>query len=258
MKYSLILLSFFFFSQNSFACSCEYIPPFCEVSKNVAQSGYGLIWVGEYIQKDSIDEWSHAFQFRVESIVSGEIITASSPLVNSSTYQNTDSTIWVIGGEGSLCYRWYEEGKGVFATNYSDPGFGYNCNICSIDYLPVQENDMVKGHLWSIDAIDSIHINDIPSLLTTPCIVSDDLFADKMSKIIDIFPNPTHEIIHISTLGFQEEIEIQIHSLNGRLIKQSVLSSNLNHISLNDADAGIYLISFRQDDHIYTEKIIKY
>jgi photosystem II stability/assembly factor-like uncharacterized protein len=71
---------------------------------------------------------------------------------------------------------------------------------------------------------------------------------------IQIFPNPTHGLIHIL---IQEKItRIELYSITGNRVRNEYLNSEKT-IDIKCLDKGVYLIKLYSGKNIYTEKIIK-
>jgi|GEM_PF-484707 len=77
-------------------------------------------------------------------------------------------------------------------------------------------------------------------------------------NIFRIYPNPTDGKIHIEFSNAQSGI-ISIYHVNGQLIMQPAEIRHLKNYSLDISDypVGMYIISFEQPEHKWSEKIIK-
>lgn len=69
------------------------------------------------------------------------------------------------------------------------------------------------------------------------------------------YPNPSSGIITIEQT-LQEDLEIQIYSMDGKLVKQVHISSKLKNLDLTDNKPGIYSAVFIYGDEVLAEKII--
>ncbi len=73
---------------------------------------------------------------------------------------------------------------------------------------------------------------------------------------IRIYPNPTNDILTIET-GNVGQHSIEINSLNGQLIYQTIWKEPSHQIDLSSFQKGVYFITIRSKDFVTTRKIIK-
>ncbi|MFC0878252.1 T9SS type A sorting domain-containing protein [Saccharicrinis sp. FJH2] len=74
---------------------------------------------------------------------------------------------------------------------------------------------------------------------------------------INIYPNPTSDVITIESNNVTEEIFFELTDLNGRQILEKELKSNSEIIKLMDLEPGIYIYTIRNSNNIYkTDKLI--
>lgn len=71
---------------------------------------------------------------------------------------------------------------------------------------------------------------------------------------ITLYPNPTNEYISVNSNFFNESFEFRIYSITGELIKQDKSHFN-NRIFIGDINSGIYYISIKVANDVYTKKI---
>jgi hypothetical protein len=72
---------------------------------------------------------------------------------------------------------------------------------------------------------------------------------------IMIYPNPAHDRISIETNG--STIMLSIQSIRGQVIHCSIIDKPIQEIDLSDFQKGVYIITIRSRDLVWTEKIIK-
>ncbi len=72
-----------------------------------------------------------------------------------------------------------------------------------------------------------------------------------------LYPNPTHEYIHLTHLENQEAV-YQVYSSTGSLVLQGRIGSNQNQISFKDLAQGIYLIHLTTAKGSQTKKVVKW
>lgn len=75
----------------------------------------------------------------------------------------------------------------------------------------------------------------------------------ELVNALNIFPNPTNDILNIHVLNSVNIENIEIFSLQGRLIKnEKLLNKSLN---INDLASGMYLLKVTTDKGVVTEKL---
>jgi hypothetical protein len=73
---------------------------------------------------------------------------------------------------------------------------------------------------------------------------------------LSIYPNPTNNIFTIETEQ-PEQHTIDITSLNGQVLYSTRMKESPLQIDLSSLQKGIYFITVRSRDQVWTEKIIK-
>jgi hypothetical protein len=73
---------------------------------------------------------------------------------------------------------------------------------------------------------------------------------DYTTNIYSVFPNPATEIINLSELV--DEFEIQIFNLSGQLV---YLGKNIHQISVSDYKTGVYFVKVKSGLHIQVNKL---
>lgn len=75
---------------------------------------------------------------------------------------------------------------------------------------------------------------------------------------IDVFPNPTTDIVRVLNIDVNDKLKVSIFDINGRLMNSSDVSSAKNELDLSELDTGLYnIVIYNVDDIIYQDKIIK-
>lgn len=73
---------------------------------------------------------------------------------------------------------------------------------------------------------------------------------------ISIYPNPTNGEVHIYNLNMEDESEITILDLNGKVMQKVTCNSNTYRINLESLQNGIYLISVQNGNKTQNAKIV--
>jgi len=71
-----------------------------------------------------------------------------------------------------------------------------------------------------------------------------------------IYPNPVADKLTIET-GITEQYSIEINSLNGQQLYNSIVEGPTHQIDFSTFQKGLYFITIRSKDFVRTEKIIK-
>ena len=83
----------------------------------------------------------------------------------------------------------------------------------------------------------------------------DNLFFD---VDINVFPNPTHDFLHVEVLSLHNNLSVNIFDISGKLIRENDISQNKFSISFSDLAAGNYLLVFlNNNEKLKTIKVNK-
>lgn len=78
-----------------------------------------------------------------------------------------------------------------------------------------------------------------------------------VSKEISIFPNPTEDLITISLDGINNNFEVEVRDLQGKLVSSTSSKENAQDQIEIQGDPGIYLVKVYNENFSYTEKVVK-
>ena len=130
-------------------------------------------------------------------------------------------------------------------------GFTVSSGSCAV--LGIQNGTYGRtfandGTQWIPDQTDA-QIRAITDALNTSNNITD------LNNIIDIFPNPTSDIVNIYIDNYERSI-INIYTLDGKMLKK--LEPNMNNTLINTSswDKGVYLIKIQNQKGISTHKLI--
>ncbi|MBN2778296.1 MAG: T9SS type A sorting domain-containing protein [Bacteroidales bacterium] len=130
--------------------------------------------------------------------------------------------------------------------DWKDFSFTINASYLSSDNLRlIIESESGGGNAIYIDDISLSQTSDIQSFM--------------LYNNIEIFPNPSSDELFLTYHGNEKEFDISIIDLSGSCLAS--ITANGENIDLSDVfgvlDAGMYMLRLKQDDKIYTYKIIK-
>jgi hypothetical protein len=81
---------------------------------------------------------------------------------------------------------------------------------------------------------------------------------DELStNLINIFPNPTKDVLNIEVQGNVEIQSISIYAINGKLVEKNTYKVNIKQINLSALKEGNYIISIDTDKGVFNKSIIK-
>ncbi len=126
----------------------------------------------------------------------------------------------------------------------------YLSDMPTLNTVCVWETPFPPGGV-SIDTTNSPNVN-----FTTDCAVGV-LDAYIESSKIDIYPNPSDDIINIEIEIINNAI-IEIYNASGNLIFSNELNSMIQKIDVSGFSEGIYIVKIKQEHNVKVEKLIVY
>lgn len=185
MKY-LILIFCLSFSLSSFACSCFGEGSFCNHINSSYFTGNGIVCIVESTGNVIGDYDFSATEVKIVELLLGQVEPGNG------SYLNSDSTIWILGGQGATCYEsafiFYNQGdQFVIAPTYGEvynftgsPETGYALYLCTHDvfnYTDTMIGPIIKDYTYFPYPVfdpDTITINQLPQIVDncTNCLES--------------------------------------------------------------------------------------
>lgn len=180
-------------------------------------------------------------------------------VVNTTFLSNVDSESMahnLIIKDNYVYVSHYHDGLWIWdISNPSNPIEVGNFNT----YLP-EDHDSYRG-AWGVYPLlpsGNILVSDMQSgLFVLSPLESQNSNLTETNNIISIFPNPFSDEINFSFLNSNENAEIQIYDINGKLVftKKQIQSNDVTTINLF---SGIYFAHISLEDQLYIKKLIKY
>jgi len=257
---NLIFILVLLFSSNSIlnACSCFGKINFCVLVGERYANERGLVFRGEFIQAQPVDGFTYAAQFKVLEIYQGEIILPDSPLANDNGFDNSSTTVWLEGGNSSLCYEEYDEGfEGLFAVSYNE-ALGYTTNICEQGYTIIKDINAVEGYFTDSFNPQTFPLSQVIDLVIDGSCVSD-VKEEQLEEAIDIYPNPIVDdrvFLDINT-DLIGDYTVEVYNTSGQLSISKKMENQTGSLNVSALKSGIYYLSIVSGEHRYTKKILK-
>ncbi len=77
-------------------------------------------------------------------------------------------------------------------------------------------------------------------------------------KILEIFPNPAKDVLHINLSGFEGNTEVQLYDMSGRKVMQRRLANGNTPLNISTLQGGVYLVKILNGDmEESTVKVVK-
>lgn len=78
-------------------------------------------------------------------------------------------------------------------------------------------------------------------------------------EAISLVPNPTSDYVMVENGVLNTELPtyVSIHSIDGKQIRTNVILNEANQIDLYDLDNGLYIITLKNGNNVYTNRVVK-
>jgi hypothetical protein len=73
---------------------------------------------------------------------------------------------------------------------------------------------------------------------------------------VQLYPNPASGEVNIQLAGNQGKVEMTIYTLEGKPVKTSTLTDDVTTLNINSLQPGVYLIRFRSEAGVVTERLV--
>ena len=228
----------------AYGCSCYAPPSFCKHAQVINSRGMEFIFVGSMISSQEISREEHAFQYSIERVIGGGVVQGPSTLFTNQTFENTDTTVWLLGGTADLCFRWIGE-RAIIAVEYITDA-GYNVSVCRNDFLKIDDEEMVEGTL--LDSLETIKlsVDDVDQLVNDGnCSIrtnTKDIQAIK-DEIVVSTSSFTNEIIITTMKPELYGLPISIHDTYGRQLLTSYITEEVTYVDVPPIPSGLYFVT---------------
>ncbi len=178
-------------------------------------------------------------------------------VITGDTLKSLNSTDFIIG------VMTPEIGQNIQISTTSDApagAFNYSLNPLSDQYYEIQASFNATGvtpgiYHVSLTATD----NGTPVGVTTKDFVFEVIYENSASVLgtyeseLNIYPNPTHDIVTIQLSKNLENNQVEIQDLSGKILCTYSIADK-STLDLSHLSAGTYFIRVIQDNHVLTTK----
>jgi len=251
MKFQHIFLVFFLFislKPDLTACSGTGEIALCNIIHNPDFVANGVVWIGEPLDSCQIYN-SYAGNFTACLFVVKEILHGSINQTDT-TYPNTDSLVWLIGGPSNLCYENanYTGSQHLFATRFQmhyayDSNFkGYSTFSFIADYFEITDT-MIGNFIHDFSYFDPL-INLGPDTLLVDQLQN--LVNNCINEIqvtnqkIEVFQKNNSAVFTIN--GDLSNYQVEIIDTNGTVVDNYESPQAPLHINTSLLPTGLYFV----------------
>ena len=178
---------------------------------------------------------------------------------------NTDPLWYGTGGVSATPTNWTENGfggdrRGLGSTGpfTFEPDSSVEITLALVFGRDYQNTGAQAGVVVMQERVDSIRSYYLNDFTTTACGLA--LAVDKneeKNNLLTIYPNPFNQQITINYELENNQGQLSVYNVFGKLIKQQTVVSNKTIIDLNKQANGIYFIQVKDGKNVMTKKVIK-
>lgn len=250
-----ITISILFFSSNILlSCSCVGETYFCQELNDTTD---GFLHPDFVIKGIKLKDTLHGMFVKVEKNYINEIF---------------EDTILIWGDPGNLCRVYtsnFEIGDAIIlgikkmeaASGIPEESIGdYWLPACGVTFLKIN-NGIVEGAISL--GINSMLLEDFEFYMenmtyATDCIITNTIDQNPFeNNTINLYPNPSHEVVFISCENCGEIDELTIYNTSGQVKNiRFAKEEKLIRLYLEDFEKGIYFVKLKSQDYFQTYKLL--
>jgi len=214
------------------------------------------ITVGDYNSQSGADKYS----------LSGDVISLSpGATYNVELYPSDNSIrnfwrIWIDFNNGDFddadeTVLTVNNNKGSVISSIAIPSYASSATRMRITMktgkAPASCDDSFDGE------VEDYEVSFGSSLPGEEMASSDNSMSIVNENFLSVYPNPTESNVNLKLMEVSENDSYAVYNSIGAKIMENQISSVFNVINLSDQPSGMYIITVRAKDHIYTSKIIR-
>nr|WP_319401005.1 T9SS type A sorting domain-containing protein [uncultured Carboxylicivirga sp.] len=187
-------------------------------------------------------------------------LTVYNSIVWGNTAESTGSNTFRVGTVEYSCLEDFISGTGNIDGNplFADAaGADYHLSTGS-PCIDAASNDLIASYNKDLDFSDRIK-NEVVDMGVYESFISTGFTKPEKNSGIKLYPNPVASdgLINIDLENAAKSVSIKIYDLSGKLVGAKVASTiSLVSFSLENYNAGIYLVNVQYDDHNYKCKLV--
>ncbi|RDI14622.1 T9SS type A sorting domain-containing protein [Flavobacterium sp. AG291] len=179
------------------------------------------------------DDFSATEILQTEGGIAGDV--TANDLFNSQPVNDSDVTISVVDNDGLIGVTIDGDGNLIVPSNSTIGTYTITYSIC--------------------DSTDLTNCSTAEAIVVVTGISG----LDDLTKLeLNLYPNPATTTVFIKIPGFENHrnMKLTIHDLNGRLIKQNFITSELQSVDVTGVESGIYLFRVTSDTSETTRRVV--
>ncbi|MFD2603433.1 T9SS type A sorting domain-containing protein [Flavobacterium suzhouense] len=179
------------------------------------------------------DDFSANEILQTEGGIAGDV--TANDLFNNQPVNDSDVTISVVDNDGLIGVTIDGDGNLIVPSNSTIGTYTITYSIC--------------------DSTDLTNCSTAEAVVVVTGISG----LDDLTKLeLNLYPNPATTTVFIKIPGFENHrnMKLTIHDLNGRLIKQNFITSELQSVDITGVESGIYLFRITSDTSETTRRVV--
>lgn len=209
-----------------------------------ASDAFSAVLVGESWETDDETPFYHSSGDRVATLdlpyygemvklVTGYMVTKGSLVAVDNTVSQTVTML--TSNQSSASYQWYN-----CDTDSSIPG------ATNQTFTPPTNGNY------------AVEVTSGSCTERSSCIIFDTLGLESFSEDeVNVFPNPVKSNLNIETAIDNQNLEIKLYDVSGKLILNTSSSEELTTLNVKSIPQGIYFLNIKSSDKTGTYKIVK-
>ena len=108
--------------------------------------------------------------------------------------------------------------------------------------MPGNGLDQIGEPLSSLDDLDCSDISDNAIVVVREEVLS--VEDNVLDVSIRVFPNPTSDVLNISSRGMSNSFTVNVYSITGQIVNRVDFANDNNTLDVTNLSDGVYLLEF--------------